>query len=500
MDPTATAPAPTTDAPATTTTDTPAATTPTSSPLLITSAGSRAQYATNETNLNSALTSISANNKSYTYQDKQGNSQTISAATPEEAIAKAPNIDPHSGVQENPPPNADGSPAAGADKTPAAGSSTDTGAVDQATQDAEEQVKQMAALPPEVASQYKTQLDQQDQNITDAKSTLASAAATLSNDPAAQQAAAAIAAKYDVLIQAMQAKNKQVLGSYTESAARGGSLQYANDMETSFMSNQMDLASKRVADLVEQEQELILKSNTAYKNGDIKAFNDAQTALTKATSDKTNTLGKLLSATNAQVKTVQAQMKATQTAAINKTKNDVTLAKSTAAAVVDAIRKSGVTDPATIKKYIADMAANAGISDPTILESAVVTAQQTADKVDASLANTRSTIAKRGTTGTSKGKTVTDGSFTYTTDDTAKLSNLLNQGTTDGTYAGRGADGYVDPGAYTHAYNSWIASGGTPKGFLKVAPISNINPASVSALPAALQPAKKASTASAYKV
>lgn len=483
--------APTTDTPDTTTTapvtDTSTPTTG-SSPLLVTSAASRAQYSTNETDLNTALNNVSAANKSYSFEDKNGNTQTIAAPDADTAIAKAPNIDPHSGVQENPPPNADGSSSTpqGGMSGSGNGSSTDTSAVDQATQDAEEQVKQMATLPPEVASQYKTQLATQDQNISDAKSSLAAATATLGNDPAAQQAASAIAAKYDVLIQAMQAKNKQVLGGYTENAARNGSLQYANDMETTFMSNEMDRASQRVADLVDQEQELILKSNTAYKNGDIKAFNAAQTALTKATADKTATIGKLLSATNAQVKTVQAQVKATQA----KAKNDIAIAKGTAAAVVDAIRKSGVTDPATIKAYIAQTAANSGISDPTVLEAAVVTAGQTADKVDASLANTRSTIAKRGSTGggSSGNKGGTDGTFNYTADDVTKLKNLLSNGTTDGTFAGRGADTYVDPGAYAHAYASWKAQGGTAAGFLKKAPLTEVNPASIPSLPADLQP------------
>lgn len=488
-------------APKTTTPDAGATTPPaaSSNPLLVTSAASRARYATNENNLNTALTSVTANQKPYTYVDNTGNTQQVNATSPEEAIKIAPNIDPHSGVQIYPAPGEDGK------TTPApatkSGDGTDQPSPTDPTGDAQQTVEQLSKLPPEISSQFKSTLDQQTQNITDAKATLGSAIATLSNDPAAVQAANAITANYDVLINAMREKNRQVLGGFTENAARNGSLQYANDMETTFMSNEMDRASARVADLVAKEQELLLKSNTAYKNGDIKAFNAAQTALTKATADKTATIGKLLTASNQQVKAVQTQVKATQATAQATIKNNISLAKASAAGIVDAIAKSGVTDEAIIKKYIADSAAHLGITDPAILESAVATAQQTADKTNASISNTRSIIAKRGSTGSGSTKTTTDGSFKYTTDDTAKLSDLLNQGTTDGSFAGRGADGYVDPGAYTYAYTAWIGAGGTPKGFLKVAPITNVNPAAIPTLPAALQPkTKTTATTGAYKV
>lgn len=496
MDPTTIAPPPATDTPDTTTPTADAApASSSSSPLLVTSAASRAQYANNESNLQSTLSGITTNNKNYTYVDTNGNEMKVAAPSPEAAIATAPNIAEHSGVQIDPPPDGSGGTTTPPAKTPAPANATDD-----ADAEAQQQVEQLGKLPPEVQSQFKGQLDQQDQNIADAQSTLASVRDTLNNDPAAVQAANAISANYGVLINAMKEKNRQVLGSFTENAARNGSLQYANDMHTTFMSNEMDRASQRVADLVAKEQELILKSNTAYKNGDIKAFNAAQTALTKAQSDKTTTLGKLLTASNAQVKAVQAQVKATAATKSAKVKNDISLAKSTAAGIVDAITKSGVTDEKQIKQYISEMADHVGISDPAILESAVVTARQTADKTALSLANTRSTIAKRGSSNSPKTKTTTDGSFTYSGEDTAKLASLLNQGTTDGTYAGRGADGYVDPGAYTHAYTAWIAAGGTPKGFLKVAPVTNINPDSIPLLPAAIQPKTKAASTTQYPV
>lgn len=377
-------------------------------------------------------------------------------------------------------PNANGGNNGGANGADANGG--DTASADEANA--------VSTLPPSIGAMFKQTFAAQDKSIADAKTTIANAAATVANDPAAQQAAAAIAAKYDILINAMKEKNRQVLGGFTANAARTGGLQYANDMTETFMSAEMDRASARIADLVSKEQELILKSNAAYKANDIKAFNSAQTALDKATKEKTDTLGKLLTATNNQVKAVQAQQKIDAAAAKQQLTTDTTTAAKIAAGMAKTLKDSGVTDPEQISQFVAEMAKKNGITNPDILSGALETERQ-------KLAKTNYAINKpypsKGGSGT---KPKVDGGYTYTPEDIATYSGLLNKGGTapsGDVYAGRGSDGFVDPGAYVAAYNDWIKNNGTVAGFTKNFPVAtNVNPDSIANLPKALQPKTKA--------
>lgn len=497
--------------------------------LITTSNASRANYSTNVTGLTAALSSTSAtpsptqavrydsSGNVYNQPDGKGGYYSGPVAQAPGTLMNMP--DGNGGYYSGPAAGAPvvkpaapsttapaGSTGAGGSSTAASGS---TAAPDSAgggtggnttTDDADAETQAVAGLPPSIASLYKQSLATQDQNITNAQNALATAAATVQNDPAAAQAASAISAQYDVLINAMKEKNRQIIGGYTANAARSGGLQYANDMTENFMSEEMDKASQRISDLVAKEQSLILASNNAYKNNDVKAFNAAQTALEKATNDKTTALGKLLTATQNQVKAVQAQQKIDQTTAKNQLAADTTTATKIAAGMVTALKAAGITDPAAIQQYVQEMATKNGITNPDILAGALATAQQTQAKTDASLANTASTIAKRNATGSSSSTVKgggTDGGYKYTGDDVASYTSLLNKGgaAPDGTtYAPRGTDGYVDPEAYVAAYTDWVANNGTPAGFLKKFPITNVNPTSIPTLPQALQPKTKTPT------
>lgn len=90
--------------------------------------------------------------------------------------------------------------------------------------------------------------------------------------------------------------------------------------------------------------------------------------------------------------------------------------------------------------------------------------------------NTQSTIAKRTGSG--------GGTAASTAASKADVQKLLTSGY--GTqFAGRGSDGFVDPNAYIYAFQHW---GGTTASFLTAfPPEKNVNPASYSILPAALQ-------------
>ena len=385
--------------------------------------------------------------------------------------------------------NADGSPKTNADGTSTNpdGTKNPAGTTSITTPDG----KTYAGIDPTLAAQYKTSLTNLDTQIATAKQTMDDAKATLADDPAAQNAIDQIKAKYDVLIKAMQDKNAILLGSQKTNAARSGSLQYANEMNDNFMSNEMDRANQRVADLITTETQLTLKATQAYKTGDLKAFNDATTAYDKANKDKMDAITKLLDETDKAVKTQQAQAKIDAASVKQQTSDDIRVSTSLATGIADAIKNSGITDPKQIDAYIEEMGTKSGISNLDILKSAVTKAQQASEKADLAATNTQSIINKRNTTKTSGTKATgggKDGAYTYTGDDVSTYTDLLNKGgTINGTtYAARGSDTYVDPSAYVAVYQDWVKNGGTPAGFLKKFPLKNVNPDGRDSLPAGL--------------
>lgn len=350
-----------------------------------------------------------------------------------------------------------------------------------------------SGLPPAIASEYKAILTDQTNAITTAQNNLAAATATLTDDPAALAAAETISNNYGTLIDAMNQKNALVLGRAQAGEAAFGGL---GVMPQTFMSNEMDAASTRIANLVNEEQSALLKSNTAYQNDDVKAFNDAQTALNSATTAKKDTLNTLLTASQKEVTQTQAQQKIDAANTKAQLSSDVTTSAKIAASMAQSLSESGITDPDQIAAYVQAMATKNGITNTDILQSALVTAQAANQKANLAAANTTSEIQKRGSTGTTKAKGGTDGTYTYSASDLSTYSSLMDQGgTINGTqYNGRGSDGYVDPGTYTASYNDWIKNGGTPKGFIAKYPVkTNVNPSSYSELPAAIAP--KAATA-----
>ncbi len=352
-------------------------------------------------------------------------------------------------------------------------------------------------LDPAVQKQFEDSNAQLDQGINDAKASLASVTATLANDPAAAAAVAQIGAQYAQLYAAQQAKNKIIMGSYTQNAARSGALQFANDMTTQFLNDEQDRANQRLADIVTRENNAIMKSNAAYKAGDVKAFSAATKELKDAQTAKTKGISDLAKATNEALKTFQAQQKAQATQAKQQITDNIRISTANASIIAKNLKDSNITDPKKREAYIAGMAAKLGINDPSYLESAV-------SKIELSNKNTESTINKREqpkAPAGAKTKGGTDGGYKYTPDDVATYTSLMNKGGTDPTgkrYNGRGADGYVDPGTYIAAFNDWVnINGGTPQGFVKQFPVTNVNPDSYTTLPKALQPKAKASGAGA---
>lgn len=498
----------------------------TGKPLLVTSAVSRSTYNDNVNSLNTTKANLSGSTpgkQNYNFVDKSGKVQTVSASSPEEAMATAGGIDPKSGVMTPATLGPDGKPVATTD-TPTGG---DTGAggdqtqttktnddgstvnADGSTSNADGTVTMPdgTRVDASLASTFKDSNTRLDQGIANAKTVLSQAAATLQNDPVATNAINTIMQKFDQQIALMKAKNAVLLGSARVNSARSGALQYAPQMNDNFMSEEQDAATGRVSDLITKESQAALTAEAAYKKGDVAAFNAASSALSKAQNDKSKAINDLLTQTDKIVKERQAQAKIDQAGTKAKLTTDVTTSTKIAAGMADTLKKSGITDPVQVKAYVEQMAQDNGITNPEILNSALVTAQATASKADLAAENTRSTIAKRGSTGSGKGiaKGGTDGGFSYSADDIGQYTTLLNQGGKgpDGTsYKPRGDDGFVDPNAYIAAYQDWISkdNNGTPQGFVKKFPVAgNVNPAAYSELPTALQPkAKTAATGPKY--
>lgn len=484
--------------------------------LLVTSGSSRTQYADNVGKMNTALTGISQSGTSTTGTGlptgtTKSNSYSLDAkgniiSADGSSVATKDASGGYSSVSNSLGQKLTGLDAngnlifGGVTTTP-----TDTlGGDSKASTD--------TGLDPVVTKQYNDTITASDQVLQQRTADLEAAKATLANDPAAAAALDSIKHKYDVLIQAMRDKNKILIGSQTANAARNGSLQYANEMESNFMSEEMDHANERITNLVNQEQDLLLKTTLAYKTGDVKALGAAQAAYDKANASKLKAIGDLVKATNEHVKSVQAQQKIDAASSKQKITDDIRLSISLGKTIADSIKESGITDPAQIDQYIQSMAAGSNISNPDILKSAVVKAQQDQSKLDLSATNTANVIKNRDAGTKIKQQNAnkpkapsikgggTDGGYKYTADDVASYTSLLNKGGTgpDGAvFAPRGSDSFVDPGAYVAALNDWVNNNGTPAGFAKKFPVKdNVNPDSYSSLPAAIQPKVK-TTASA---
>lgn len=371
-------------------------------------------------------------------------------------------------------------------------------------------------MPASLAQSYADNIDNLSQEETQAKATLAQAAATLQNDPVATQAIAAISSKYDTLISAMTASNTQALGRAATSVAAFGGL---GVMNLTFMSDEMDAANSRIAALTSEQSSAMLSAQAAYAKQDLAAFNSAMTDYKDSVSSMTTAINDLNNATDKQVTQTQNATKIANAASKQQLASDISNSTKLAAGIVSQLQGAGITDASQISEEDIQGIADAnGISDPSLLYSAVVAQFATNAKANASLANTASEISTRTQTtadtnaktnatlaldnlklqggGTIKGGT--DGTFTYTGAQLQTAAGILDSGgTIDGvTYNGRGADGYVDPGAYVAIYHSWVGSGGTPKGFASKFPVkSNVNPASYSQLPTVLQPTAAAAAA-----
>lgn len=250
-------------------------------------------------------------------------------------------------------------------------------------------------IDPALRTQYDEAVKGLDAGIANAKSVLESATATMQNDPAATAAIQQIYAKFDQQIQLMKDKNTLIMGGHVRNAARNGGLQYANDMTTSFLSEEQDKATQRVANLITQETTAVLKAQQAYKDGDVKAFSAATKSYEDASKAKIDAINKLITESDKVIKTQQAQQKIDAQTAKDVVARDTKMSTALATSIADNLDKSGVTDEKTIRAYIEKMAENSGITNPDVLESAVVKARSSLGRTNLLNENTQSLMDKR---------------------------------------------------------------------------------------------------------
>jgi 2-oxo-4-hydroxy-4-carboxy--5-ureidoimidazoline (OHCU) decarboxylase len=245
---------------------------------------------------------------------------------------------------------------------------------------------------PGLAAQFKTYLQTQDQEISQAQSNIDTIKQRSLNDPAVTGIVNSIKAKYDQQIALMRAKNNQLMGKANTSVAAFGGL---GMMGQSFLSDQQSRADDRIQTIQNEEDAAIAKAQAAYLTQNYKDLNEAMTAYDKANADKLKALNDLLTASSKSVEQAQKEQKLELQATKDALAKDVTTSTKIAAGVAANIKAAGLTDPTQIMSYVKGLADQYDISNPDILYSQVVSAQQTAAKTEASLANTQNTIENR---------------------------------------------------------------------------------------------------------
>lgn len=460
-------------------------------PLIVTSNGSRSSYADNVNTLNTAVNNTVATPSNLLMNSpSQPGGKTISNPSstpiPSAGSGTSTTIAPDGTTTVNSQGTGGSTPST----TPNA-----TGTVTPSNSSTDTSSTNGGQLDPTLKAQFDENNTNLENDYTGAQKTLANVTATLNNDPAAAAAVSQIKAQYDQLYQGMLSKNALIIGRSNAAIGAFGGL---GQMSQNFMSTIMTDASNRLLNIITNENNAILKSNSAFQSGDLKAFNDATTNLKDAQTAKTQGIVDLANATSKALTDFQAQQKIDAANRKQEIVDNISLSKSLAPSIAKIISENGITDQKTIEDLISGVAKAHGVTDPSILSSAVTTAQAANTKADTTNANINSEINARNSKNPKPGKGGgKDGAYTYTSDDISTYSNLMDKGgTVDGTtYAPRGADGYVDPGSYTAVYNDWIKNGGTSTGFIKAFPVKgNVNPDGYTELPKALQPVVKSTS------
>lgn len=348
--------------------------TATSPATIVTSGQSKTNYANNVSTLAQANTNLANAN------------QTISSPTPATTTTTPPPTVPDTSTSVSSTINGDGSTST-VNKD---GSQSLTYADGQSFQIPAGMDPTMAKLQYDNERRFQKMAD-------DAQQALSKATANVDADnngtnSAALAAANTITSNYATLIQQMQEKNAMLAGSAAKNSARSGMLQYANEMDTNYKSEEMDKAIQRIATLTQQRDDAVLKSNQAFKDGDVKALDLATKEYESAVKENDTAIVALQKMTSDQVKQNAADIKAAQTADRQQTIDDHNFATQNARDI--ALQLQGVTDPKKQEKILIDAAETYGISNPNVLKSAVENEMVKISKEDIETKKSNATLNK----------------------------------------------------------------------------------------------------------
>lgn len=112
--------------------------------------------------------------------------------------------------------------------------------------------------------------------LADATDALEKAKISANDNAPLQQILSDIGGQYDRLAQQVVDKNNILMGSIRENAARGGSMQYANEMYSNFTSDAMDRGAARVLDVYDRKASALAKATKAYKDGQVELLDKYQ--------------------------------------------------------------------------------------------------------------------------------------------------------------------------------------------------------------------------------
>ncbi len=270
-------------------------------------------------------TSTSAPLNTYNYIANDGTQKTIQGATPQAAMAAAPDIAPHSGVQAVP------TPVSPEQTTTPTDTSTTTPTSPTATED-----KALA----DAQADYQKQANQVRDTILNIQN------GTIPLNPGEQAQVAGLQQQFQALIDAQKLTNIGATGTANIRGYQTGSAEYDPSFQVKTIGAIVTAGYQKVADLGVQEASAVAKLTQSLKDGDIAAVKDAWTVYQDASKNRTDALQKTIDATNKAIKDAQdaqqKQVDAINTVATELAKNgapaDVIAKATSAGSVADAIQ------------------------------------------------------------------------------------------------------------------------------------------------------------------
>lgn len=307
--------------------------------------------------------------------------------------------------------------------------------------------------------------------------------------------------------------NSQAQGARTAATITGGAERYSPGTATSIVGSQMTYGLQLISKLDADENAAIARAKSAQQTGNMQLMNSAIKEAQTIRANKTKAATQLNTALS---KAHDALLKKSQQATMDSSISDIfTSGVTDPNDVLKALQDRGVTATADdVAKGIKNLTPKAGPKDAfkftNAQSSKLLAAGLDASQLqalhdyyngngDSSALDNLTDTQKQNVhdvlngpikaAASSKTKTFTSGSHSYTSGDLSTVQTWINKT--------KGSDNYVNPNAYKQAFDAWTEDGGLAKDFLKnFPPKSYINPANTQ-LPAYLRSKTTSSSNSA---